>query len=435
MKKKKIIALLAVLVLMTGCTSQLTDKDGKRIVNESTGQNITENILCLPTEEYFGGWYEDKDLTIPVDLDTYTVTKDVTLYAAWSNDPKAIDKTKDNKVVEEEKVVEEVKVTTTKATSKKNKKKTTTKTTTTTTTTTSTTTASEKTYKVKFDTNGHGDIKSLTVKENEKITDVKAPMSLYENYVKNEKQMSIKLNKLSKCENMKVYESDTYSGIWVGFFVRPLAWIIIKVGKLLGNYGLAVMVVGLLFRILMIPLSAKSAKQNENMKKIQPEMERIERKYANKNDQQSLMMKSQETMVLYKKFDINPLSSCLVAFLQLPLFFAFYEAINRVPAIFENSWWKFQLGTTPLFGIRSGNYWYILLIALILIFTVLSFRNSFQGMSGDSNQAKQSKYMLIFMTVFIGIASIQLPAAIALYWVVTNAFNVVQMAFLKKRGK
>ena len=55
-------------------------------------------------------------------------------------------------------------------------------------------------------------------------------------------------------------------------------------------------------------------------------------------------------------------------------------------------------------------------------------------MSSSSEQVKQTKYMLIFMTVFIGIASFQLPSAIALYWVVTNAFNVIQMNLMKKRG-
>ena len=77
----------------------------------------------------------------------------------------------------------------------------------------------------------------------------------------------------------------------------------------------------------------------------------------------------------------------------------------------------------------------IIFIVLIVLFTALSFKNSMSSMNGSTEQMKQSKYMLIFMTVFIGIASIQLPSAIALYWVVTNAFNVVQMLVLKKVGK
>ena len=233
---------------------------------------------------------------------------------------------------------------------------------------------------------------------------------------------------------MKIYEKKSYSGLWVGLFVRPLAWCIIKLGKVFGNYGLSVMIIGLIIRIIMLPISAKTAKQQENMKKIQPEMSRIEKKYENKTDQESMMKKSQETLALYQKYNINPMSSCLVSFIQLPLFFAFLEAINRVPAIFENYFWKFQLGTTPLIGIKDGNYYYVILIILILVFTALSFKQSMASMSSSSEQVKQTKYMLIFMTVFIGIASFQLPSAIALYWVVTNAFNVIQMNLMKKRG-
>lgn len=307
--KKKLILLLAVLVTLTGCTKTLTDKDGKVVKNEVTGQNLTADILCLP---------EDEDL-----------------------------------------------------------------------------------------------------------------LKLYKD---NEKNLSVKLNKLKKCTDMKVYEKDTYSGLWVALFVRPLAWIIIHLGKVIGNYGVSVMLIGLVIRIILMPFSAKTARQQEEMKKIQPKLDRIEKKYAGKTDQESMMAKSQETMALYKEMNINPLSSCLVSFIQLPLFFAFLEAINKVPAIFENNFLVFQLGTTPLVGIQQGNYWYIILIVLILVFTILSFKVSMNSMGGGSDAQKQSKYMLIFMTVLIGIASIQLPAAIALYWVVTNAFNYIQVTIVKKRG-
>ena len=257
---------------------------------------------------------------------------------------------------------------------------------------------------------------------------------LLEEYKKYEKNLPIKIEELPKCTEMKIYEKKSYNGLWVGLFVRPLAWCIIKLGKVFGNYGLSVMIIGLIIRIIMLPISAKTAKQQENMKKIQPEMSRIEKKYENKTDQESMMKKSQETLALYQKYNINPMSSCLVSFIQLPLFFAFLEAINRVPAIFENYFWKFQLGTTPLIGIKDENYYYVILIILILVFTALSFKQSMASMSSSSEQVKQTKYMLIFMTVFIGIASFQLPSAIALYWVVTNAFNVIQMNLMKKRG-
>lgn len=257
---------------------------------------------------------------------------------------------------------------------------------------------------------------------------------LLKKYKENEANMEVKLESLPKCSDMKVYEKSNYNGLWVQLFVRPLAWLIIKLGKFVGNYGLSVMIMGLIIRLILFPFSAKSIKQSENLKKAQPEIARIEKKYKNKQDQESMMAMSNETLAVYKKYDINPFSSCLVTFVQFPLFFAFLEAINRVPAIFENSFWKFQLGTTPLVGIKDGNYFYILLIVLILGFTAWSFKLSMSSMSGNTEQVQQTKFMMIFMTVFIGIASIQLPAAIALYWVVTNVFSVVQTYMLKRGG-
>ena len=254
------------------------------------------------------------------------------------------------------------------------------------------------------------------------------------NYQKYEKYMDVKLSDLPKCSAMKVYDKKSYNGLWVQLFVRPLAWVIINLGKLLGNYGVSVMVIGIIIRLIMMPFSAKTIKQQESLKKAQPELERIEKKYKDRTDQEAMMQKSQDTLAVYKKYNINPMSSCLISFIQLPLFFAFLEAINRVPAIFENNFWKFQLGTTPLVGIKEGNYYYIILIVLIVLFTALSFKMTMSQTSATTESGIQSKYMMIFMTVFIGIASIQLPSAIALYWVVTNAFNVFQTILFKKVG-
>lgn len=252
-------------------------------------------------------------------------------------------------------------------------------------------------------------------------------------YDKYKNKLEVDLDKLPECENLKYYDSNNYNGLWVQLIVMPLAWLIIKIGNFLGNYGLSVMAVGLLIRIILIPFTRKTIKQSENIKKAQPEMERLEKKYANKNDQESLMMKSQEMMMIYKKYNISPFGSCLISFIQLPLFFGFLEAINRIPAIFEGDLGAYQLGTTPLIGIKSGNYFYIVLILLIILTTYLSFKFSMSSM-GNAAQQKQMKMMTGFMLVFISIASFSLPTAIALYWVVTNGFSVVQNLIMK-RGK
>lgn len=292
-----------------------------------------------------------------------------------------------------------------------------------------------------------GCTKNLKNENNQAVTNPETGQSLTANilclpedetllniYKENKDRLGVNLDSLDVCSNMKVGAGDNYDGLWSQIFVRPLAWLIIKLGLLINNYGVSVMLLGLIIRIILLPFTIASTKQNEKMKEIQPALAKLEKKYENKNDAESQSRKAQETLMIYQKYKINPVSSCLVSFIQLPLFFAFLEAINRTPAIFENYFGPFQLGTTPIFGLTHGNYWYILLVVLIMVFTILSFITSMSSMSGSGDQQKQTQMMMIMMIVFIGIASLQLPSAIALYWVVTNAFSVAQTYIVRKVG-
>ena len=260
--------------------------------------------------------------------------------------------------------------------------------------------------------------------------------SLYNKYEEYNDELSVKLEDLPTCESFTPKKLK-YKSLWESIFVKPLAYIILKLGYLVKNMGISVMIIGLLIRLIMMPIQIKSVMQAENMKKIQPEMAKIEKKYQNKTDNESLMAKSQETMILYKKYKINPVSGCLLAFVQLPIFFAFLEAINRTPAIFEGyfikkgTFFTMNLGMTPLYGITHHNYIYILLLALIIITTILSFKKSMTN-TGNNEMANQMKYMFIFMIAMVCFASLSLPTAIALYWIVTNGFAVIQNYIIKK---
>ena len=252
---------------------------------------------------------------------------------------------------------------------------------------------------------------------------------LIEIYKNNPDKLLVEYDKLPECKKLKI-NSGGYEGLWTSFFVKPLAWIIVKVGLIVKNNGLAIMIVGLILRLALYPISKKSTNMSENMKKAQSDLNRLEKKYSGKDDKESMMAKSQEMMLIYKKYNINPMSSCLFAFLQLPIFFAFLEAVYRVPAFFENDFLVFNLGTTPLEGFSQGNYWYIILILLILGATYYSFKN--MNNTGDDAQAKQMKMMSTFMVVFITIVSFSLPTSIALYCIVSNGFTVIQNLLLKK---
>lgn len=254
-------------------------------------------------------------------------------------------------------------------------------------------------------------------------------LKIYEQYKDN---LDVDLEDLPNCDEMKVFSTKNYSNLWVQFFVTPLAWVIIKIGSLVKSYGVSVMLVGLLIRLIMMPLTAKTMRQSQNMQKAQKELSRLEEKYRNRTDKDALMQRNQEMMQIYNKYDIKPLGSCLMSFIQIPLFLAFLEAINRIPVIFEEYLGAYQLGTTPLVALKNGNYYYIILIALIILTTYLSLSYNMKN-SASSEQQSQMKYMTIFMIVFISIASFSLPTAIALYWVVTNGFSVIQNFVLSKR--
>ena len=249
-------------------------------------------------------------------------------------------------------------------------------------------------------------------------------------YTENADKLVVKYEKLPECKKLKI-NSGGYEGLWTSIFVKPLAWVIVKIGNFVKSNGLAIMIVGLLIRLCLLPLSKKTTDMSENMKKAQKDLNKLEKKYEGKNDKDSTMAKSQEMMMIYKKYNINPMSSCLFSFLQLPIFFAFLEAVYRVPAFFENKFLVFNLGTTPLEGFKAGNYWYIVLILLIFGATYYSFKNM---SASNPDQASQMKTMSTFMTIFILIISFSLPTSIALYWIVSNGFTVVQ-TLIQKKGK
>ncbi len=254
--------------------------------------------------------------------------------------------------------------------------------------------------------------------------------ALYSEY---EDQTKIEYGDLPKCSDFSL-SSNKADGIWEGIFVKPLAFLILKLGYFINSFGLSVILIGLAIRLVLLPISRKTMKQSDNMKKAQPEIARIEKKFAGKNDNESMLMKSQEMMMVYKKYNISPFGSCLLAFIQLPLFFAFLQAINRTPAIFEDTFLGLTLGQTPLVGLFEYHQWtYLIIILLIILTTYLSFRNSMSTtQTGNQDMERQMQFMFKFMIIMISIASLYLSTAIALYWVATNGFVVLQNFIFKK---
>ena len=298
-KKKKILLILLMLFLTTGCTKTLTDSKNKPVKDEITGQNLTENILCKPTSK---------------------------------------------------------------------------------------------------------------------------------NIVKLYEKNNVKLDKLPDCKDFKI-NSGKYEGLWTALFVKPLAYVLLKLGDFIGNYAVSLIIISLIIRFVAYPFTKKTAMQSELLKKAQPEITRIQNKYKDKQDQESLTRQSQEMMMVYKKYNINPMSGCLFSMIQLPLFIAFFEAVQRIPAIFEGKFVGLQLGTTPIVGFSSGNIIaYGILILLIGLTTYFSFKLNSSGNSLDPSMAM----MPTMMVVMIIITALFMPSALGIYWITTNLFTVIQNLLVKR---
>lgn len=256
---------------------------------------------------------------------------------------------------------------------------------------------------------------------------------LYKIYEENNDKLTTKLEELPSCDDFKPTDIK-YQSLWESIFVKSLAWLILKLGEIVRNYGLSVIIISILIRCILIPLTKNTMAQSENMKKASKELNKLEAKYANRTDNEAMMQKSQEMMMIYRKYNINPATSCLTSLIQLPLLFAFLEAINRVPAIFEGTLWNMSLGMTPSKALASGNYIYIILLVLIALSTFFSFKQAMasQPQDGNNEMMRQTKTMTYIMMFMILLASLSLPTALALYWIVNNVFGICQNFIMKK---
>ena len=258
-----------------------------------------------------------------------------------------------------------------------------------------------------------------------------------ENVVNIYKENNVDIDKLPKCETFKPFSE--YEGLWTTIFVKPLAWVIINIGLLLEKIGLgkglangfAIVISCLVIRLILYPLTRKTAMQSEKLKEVQPQLEKLEKKYKDKTSEEDQKRKAEEMMAIYSKNKINPLSSCLLSFIQIPLLFAFLEAINRTPVIFENKFLKLDMGTTISHGIMS-NLWYAYIIFLLLILATsyFSFRKTLKDQTA---MAKQMKGTIYFMLAMILVGAFSLPVALGIYWITSSLFTILQNMLVERK--
>lgn len=201
---------------------------------------------------------------------------------------------------------------------------------------------------------------------------------------------------------------------WIG---QPIFAILKFLHSLVGNWGVAIILVTMVVKAMLYPLSNAQYRSFGKMRKIQPKMQALKERYG--DDRQKM---GQETMKMYKKEGVNPLGGCLPLLIQMPVFFALYWVlmesveIRQAPFIF----WIHDLSMKdPLF---------ILPILMGLsMFLMQKMQPTAANM--DPMQQKIMQFMPVVMTVFF----LFFPAGLVLYWVVNNTLSIIQQTYVTRK--
>ncbi|BBM46494.1 hypothetical protein JMUB3935_2745 [Leptotrichia trevisanii] len=195
--------------------------------------------------------------------------------------------------------------------------------------------------------------------------------------------------------------------------------------SVVGNYGIAIIIVTILMRIIVFPLTLKQEKSMKKMRELQPELEKIKEKY--KDDPQEYQRKTAE---LYRESGVNPLGGCLPLLIQMPIFVALYWAFsgNAIPADAKFLWFTLK---QPDRLFMMGKFAFNLLPVLNVGVTYIQQKIMTSATGGQENnqQMQTMMYMLPLMMLFI---FYNMPSGVTLYYLVSGALSLVQQYFILK---
>ncbi|MBW2040550.1 MAG: membrane protein insertase YidC [Deltaproteobacteria bacterium] len=216
------------------------------------------------------------------------------------------------------------------------------------------------------------------------------------------------------------------------FIAKPCVWLMNQIYRVIPNYGVAIIILTLLSKVLLWPLGNKSYKSMSDMKKLQPLMAEIREKYKNDKKKQQ-----QEIMSLYRTYKINPLGGCLPMVAQIPVFFALYrmlyEAIELRHAPFFG--WINDLSAPDRlfrfdFSIPFMQPPYGIPVLTLVMGASMLLQQRMSPPPGDPSQAKMMMLMpLVFTVIFINFSS-----GLVLYWLVNNLFSIGQQYYVTKKS-
>jgi YidC/Oxa1 family membrane protein insertase len=254
----------------------------------------------------------------------------------------------------------------------------------------------------------------------------------------------------------------------MGKLLYPLeyavAWIMVHFHGLLTAIGLpsasgwtwALSIVGLVvvIRIILIPLFVKQIKASRGLQLIQPEMQKIQKKYKGKTDPESRQAMTQETMALYKESGTNPLASCLPILLQAPIFFALFRVLNQYVRNSQaigplTAKLASEADNSSIFGATLSSTFMtsgssistkVITVVLIILMSASTFTTQRQLMMKnmpaaalDNPFAKQQKLLLYVLPLVFAVSGVNFPIGVLLYWLTTNVWSMGQQFYVIRR--
>jgi len=218
---------------------------------------------------------------------------------------------------------------------------------------------------------------------------------------------------------------------WDRFFIQPIAWLLDLFTTKTGSYALGILITTIIVRTILTPIYTKSNDMSIKMNKIQPEIQKIQQKYAGKTDPDSRNRMQQEMMKLYKDNNINMFAGCLMPFLQMPVFLAMYNAVVKTPVTYN-----YSLSVTNMLGIdlsKPGPIYFLPVIVGITAY-LLQYISTF-GMSEEAKNNPTIKTMNWMMPGMMFVFAFSQSSALSLYWIVGNIYSTLQIIVVKKPFK
>ncbi len=202
---------------------------------------------------------------------------------------------------------------------------------------------------------------------------------------------------------------------WFTVVAKPLLWVLRLTNTVTKNFGIDIIILSILIKIIFLPLTQISFKSMKEMQKVQPEMARLKETY--KNDKARLQ---QEIMLLYKRRKINPMSGCLPMLIQIPVFIALYNALQYTIEMRHAPfflWIKDLAAKDPIY------------ITPLIMGATMVIQQKMTPSAADPAQAK----MFMLMPIMFTFLFLNFPSGLVIYWLINNVLSIAHQYYLNKK--